>query len=177
MPQAWQTRPSSVALSRQRPPQRSPNLPRVHRFIASGLYLGLIPRRLWGSDTGAGTFGAALAAVISLFLWRYPWWVGAIAFGIAFALSLWSSAPFAGDHADPGWIVIDEVAGTFVAAIGLTGWPWLVAVVVARLADIFKVLPGVREAESLAGAVGITMDDVVAGLYGLAAGWLVFWIL
>ena len=61
----------------------------MHRFIASGLYLGLIPRRLWGSDNGAGTFGAALAAVISLFLWRYPWWVGAIAFGIAFALSLW----------------------------------------------------------------------------------------
>jgi phosphatidylglycerophosphatase A len=49
--------------------------------------------------------------------------------------------------------------------------------VVARLADIFKVLPGVREAESLPGAVGITMDDVVAGLYGLAAGWLIFWVL
>jgi len=149
----------------------------VHRFIASGLYLGLIPQRLWGSDNGAGTFGAALAVVISLFLWRYPWWVGAIAFGIAFVLSLWSSAPFAGDHEDPGWIVIDEVAGTLVAAIGLTGWPWLVAVVVARLADIFKVLPGVKQAESLPGAVGITMDDVVAGLYGLAAGWLVSWMM
>lgn len=149
----------------------------MHRFIASGLYLGLIPRRIWGSDNGAGTFGAALAVVISLMLWRYPWWVGAIAFVIAFVLSLWSSAPFAGDHADPGWVVIDEVAGTLVAAIGLTGWPWLVAVVVARLADIFKVLPGVGQAESLPGAIGITMDDVVAGLYGLAAGWLVYWIM
>jgi phosphatidylglycerophosphatase A len=73
--------------------------------------------------------------------------------------------------------VIDEVAGTLVAVIGLTGWPWLVAVVVARLADIFKVLPGVKQAESLPGAVGITMDDVVAGLYGLAAGWIAFWIM
>lgn len=146
----------------------------MHRFIASGLYLGLIPRRLWGSDNGAGTFGAALAVVISLLLWRSPWWVAAIAFVVAFVLSLWSSAPFAGDHADPGWVVIDEVAGTLVAAIGLTGWPWLVAVIVARLADIFKVLPGVKQAESLPGAVGITMDDVVAGLYGLAAGWLVY---
>ena len=35
-----------------------------------------------------------------------------------------------------------------------------------------EVLPGVPQAEALPGAVGITMDDVVAGLYGLAAGWL-----
>jgi len=149
----------------------------VHRFIASAFYAGLIPQRLWGSDNGAGTFGAAVAVVISLLLWRYPWWVGVVAFAIAFGLSLWSAAPFADDHADPGWIVMDEVAGTLIAVIGLTGWPWLVAVVVARLADIFKVLPGVPQAESLPGAVGITMDDVVAGLYGLAAGWLVWGVL
>ena len=59
-----------------------------------------------------------------------------------------------------------------LAVIGLTGWPWLIAVVVARLADIFKVLPGVGMAERLPGSLGITMDDVVAGLYGLAAGWI-----
>ncbi len=148
----------------------------MHRFIASGFSLGLIPRRLWGSDTGAGTFGAALAAVISLLLWRQPWWTGLIAFLIALGLSLWSSAPFATDHEDPGWIVIDEVAGTLVALIGLTGWPWLVALVVARAADIFKVLPGVKQAEELPGAIGVTMDDVVAGAYGLAAGWLVVFL-
>ena len=155
----------------------APNLRPVHRFIASGFYAGLIPRRLWKSDNGAGTFGAAVAVVISLLLWRYPWWIGAITFAIAFVLSLWSAAPFAADHADPGWIVIDEVAGTLIAVIGLTGWPWLVAVVVARLADIFKVLPGVPQAEMLPGAVGITMDDVIAGLYGLATGWLVWWLM
>ncbi len=158
-------------------PGTAPRLHAMHRFVASGFYTGLIPQRLWGSDNGAGTFGAAVAVVISLLLWRYPWWVGVIAFVIAFLLSLWSAAPFAADHADPGWIVIDEVAGTLVAVIGLTGWPWLVAVVVARLADIFKVLPGVPQAESLPGAIGITMDDVVAGLYGLAAGWFVWWLM
>jgi len=155
----------------------APNLRPVHRFVASAFYAGLIPRRLWKSDNGAGTFGAAVAVVVSLLLWRYPWWIGAAAFVIAFALSLWSAAPFAADHADPGWIAIDEVAGTLIAVIGLTGWPWLVAVVVARLADIFKVLPGVPQAEALPGAVGITMDDVIAGLYGLATGWLVWWLM
>ena len=32
----------------------------MRRIVASALGLGLIPRRMWGSDAGAGTFGAAL---------------------------------------------------------------------------------------------------------------------
>jgi phosphatidylglycerophosphatase A len=149
----------------------------LKRFIASGFFIGLIPRRLWGSDMGAGTFGAALAAVISLVLLPLPWWTGVVAFAIAIALSLWSAAPFAADHQDPGWIVVDEIAGTLVALIGLSGFPWVVALVVARSADIFKVLPGVGRAELLPGSIGVTVDDVVAGGYGLAAGWLVAWLL
>ena len=148
----------------------------MHRFVASGFGVGLIPQRLWNSDNGAGTFGAALAAIVSALLWDFPWWTGAIAFVAAFLLSLWSAAPFSRNHEDPGWIVIDEIAGTFLALIGLTGWPWLVALIVARAADIFKVLPGVKQAESLPGALGVTMDDVVAGAYGMAAGWLVVWL-
>lgn len=147
------------------------SVPPVHRFVASGFFVGFIPSRLWGSHNGAGTFGAGLAALLGLLWWNQPWWLHAIVFVVFFGLSLWSASPFAGDHADPGWVVIDEMAGTFVAVIGLAGWPWLIAVVVARLADIFKVLPGVPQAEELPGSVGITMDDVVAGLYGLAAGW------
>jgi len=96
---------------------------------------------------------------------------------MAVGLSLWAAAPFAENHADPNWVVIDEVAGTLVALVGLTGIPWLFAVVVARLGDIFKVLPGVPQAERLPGAVGITADDVVAGLYGLAVGWILTGIL
>lgn len=149
----------------------------LQRFVASGALVGLIPRRLWGDDRGAGTFGAALAAAISLLLLRVPWWWGAIAFAVAMALSLWSAAPFAADHQDPGWVVIDEIAGTMLALIGLTGWAWVVALVVARAADVFKILPGVRRAEDLPGALGVSMDDVVAGGYGLAAGWLVAWLI
>lgn len=149
----------------------------MHRFVASGFGVGLIPAKLWGSDNGAGTFGAGLAALLA-FLWiDWSWWWHVSVFVVFLLLSLWSAKPFGDDHADPGWIVIDEMAGTFIAVIGLAGWPWLVAVVVARLADIFKVLPGVPQAERLPGAVGVTMDDVVAGLYGLAAGWIVYIIL
>jgi phosphatidylglycerophosphatase A len=143
----------------------------VRRLIASSLGLGLIPRRLWGSDNGAGTFGAALGAAIAglLLACDAPWWTAAAA-AVALAASMWSARPFAVEG-DPGWVCIDETAGTLVALIGLTGWPWVAAVLVARAADIWKVLPGVKRAERLPGAAGITADDVVAGLYGLAIGW------
>lgn len=145
----------------------------MRRFIAAGFGVGWIPRKLWASDNGAGTFGAALGGLIGLALWPAPWWIDALAALAAIAASLWSSAPYARDHEDPGWVVIDEIAGALVAVIGLTGAAWLVAWVIARLADIFKTPPGVRRAERLRPPLGITADDVVAGIYGLAAGWLV----
>lgn len=146
----------------------------MRRLVASSLGLGLIPRRLWGSDSGAGTFGAALAAGIGgLLLWAgAAWWVTlAVALALG-AVSLWAAAPFA--DGDPGWVCIDETAGTMIALVGLGGIPWVVALVVARLADIFKVVPGIRWAERLPGSVGVTGDDIVAGLYGLGVGWIVF---
>jgi phosphatidylglycerophosphatase A len=128
--------------------------------------------RIYRSHNGAGTFGAAVAVLIGVWLIGAPWWVDALVAAAAIALSLWAARPFAVAGADPAWVAIDEVAGTLVAMIGLSGWPWLVAVVVARLLDIFKVAPGIRRAEELHGAVGVTFDDVIAGLYGLAAGYL-----
>lgn len=93
--------------------------------------------------------------------------------------SVVSSARFTGDtdstkHGDPGWVVVDEAAGVLLATIGL-GLPGaIVAWLVFRVADIFKsYFPGVARAERLGGGVGITADDLVAGLYGLAAGWIV----
>jgi len=149
----------------------------MRRFIAAGFGVGLIPRRIWGSDNGAGTFGAVLAGIIALVLIPLGLWAHVAAIIIVIGLSLWSPAPFLADDKDPGWITIDEVAGAMLAVTGLVGWPWVVAWVVARLADIFKVLPGVPQAERLPGALGITADDLVAGLYGLAAGWILTWIM
>jgi len=86
-------------------------------------------------------------------------------------LSLWAPTPFLDEEHDPGWVVIDEMAGTMVALTGLRGGPWVLAFVVFRLADIFKQVPGVGQAETLPGSLGVTADDLVAGVYGLAAGW------
>jgi phosphatidylglycerophosphatase A len=148
----------------------------VRRFVAAGFGSGWIPRRLWGSDDGAGTFGAVVGGLIGIVSWTTTWWLGGLLAVAAITTSLWASAPAAAQGEDPGWIVIDEVAGALVAVVGLSGPAWIVAWIVARLADIFKVMPGVKQAEGLPAPFGITADDVVAGLYGLAAGWLVVWL-
>ncbi|UCG41102.1 MAG: phosphatidylglycerophosphatase A, partial [Acidimicrobiia bacterium] len=76
------------------------------------------------------------------------------------------------DGEDPAWIVVDEAAGTLVASVGLGGAALFLAWVVFRIADASKRFPGVAAAERLPGAVGVTADDVVAGLWALAAGWV-----
>ena len=140
------------------------------RFLAAGFGSGLLPRRIWGSDNGAGTVGAVLAAIIALVIAPFPDFVHLGATGVALALSLWAPTPFLEGDGDPQWVAIDEVAGTLIALTGLAGLPWIVAWLVFRAADIWKVLPGVPQAERLPGSIGVTGDDVVAGLYGLAAG-------
>ncbi len=71
-----------------------------------------------------------------------------------------------GEQGDPGWIVIDEFAGQWIAMLGLgsvslTGL--IVAFVLFRFFDITKAGP-VGWADRKDGAIGVMADDVVAGL-------------
>ena len=137
----------------------------MRRIVASSLGLGFIPRRLRGSDAGAGTVGAALAIPLALLV--DPIWIEAMLVGALGVLGVWAAAPFA--DGDPGWVVIDETTGGWLAIIGVTGWPMAIGWLVFRAADISKIPPGVGWAERLPGPWGVMADDVVAGLYGLAA--------
>ncbi len=75
---------------------------------------------------------------------------------------------------DPGHVVIDEVAGQLIALIALhPTWPQAaLAFVFFRAFDISKP-PPIRRLERLPGGVGIMLDDVAAGFFALAAGFLV----
>ena len=67
---------------------------------------------------------------------------------------------------DPGWIVIDEVAGQWIALMGLahlTLYGAIAAFVLFRVFDIVKFGP-VRWVERWPGAIGVMADDIVAGL-------------
>lgn len=69
---------------------------------------------------------------------------------------------------DPGFVVIDEVAGQMIALIGAPlAWKYLLAgFILFRSFDIVKPFP-LRRLEKLPGGTGIMMDDVGAGLYAL----------
>lgn len=71
---------------------------------------------------------------------------------------------------DPPTIVIDEVAGQWIALL-LAPVSWktlLLSFILFRGFDIWKP-PPVRQLERLPGGWGIVFDDVAAGLYALAA--------
>lgn len=148
----------------------------MHRVVASWFGTGLILGRLRGDHIGSGTVGALFALPVALLVGHWLGWAGQVLAAVVVTLaSLWAARPFVGPEGDAGWIVIDEAAGAFIAVIGLAAWPGaIVAWVAFRFADVFKnFAPGVARLERIPGALGVTLDDVLAGLYGLAIGHVV----
>ncbi len=72
---------------------------------------------------------------------------------------------------DPRLVVVDEVIGQWITLAGAStqNWKsWLAAFMLFRILDIWKP-PPVRQLERLPGGWGIVADDVMAGLYGALA--------
>lgn len=124
---------------------------------------------------GPGTWASAVTVAL--------WWIAAhfIAPGwhipaailIAVAVTLLGIPPSTvvareSGREDPGFVVIDEVAGQIIALIGAPlSWNYLLAgFILFRSFDILKPFP-LRRLEKLPGGTGIMMDDVGAGLYAL----------
>jgi phosphatidylglycerophosphatase A len=72
---------------------------------------------------------------------------------------------------DPGFVVVDEVAGQWIALIAVRpDWRHAVlALVLFRLFDIWKPWP-IRKLEALPEGTGIMLDDVAAGVLALVCG-------
>ena len=98
---------------------------------------------------------------------------------LACLLGYWATAQETADQYDhdPSEIVIDEVAGQWIALLPLAIWPlpfdsaavyYLFGFVAFRLFDITK--PGlVGWADLLVGPLGVMLDDVIAGVMAAAA--------
>ena len=135
--------------------------------IVSFGFLGLSP---FAPGT-AGTAGAVLLAWLLSFSDHYFFW-SVLACVVFYALGR-SLGDWAERHAggkDPGFFVLDEVIGYLVTCLWSRG-PSLLALTLAffvfRFFDIVKPPPA-RRLERMGGGDGILLDDVVAGLYGLA---------
>jgi phosphatidylglycerophosphatase A len=132
---------------------------------------------------GPGTWGS-IAAVL---LWAaYAWGVHPASQTLFFvllaaiALSLVAGIPAAtiaareSGRKDPQFVVIDEVAGQWIALLGCPiEWRhMLISLILFRLFDITKPFP-IRRLENLPEGWGIVLDDVAAGLYALGIAALV----
>ncbi len=107
-----------------------------------------------------GTLGSVLAFIIAIFL-PVKWWV----ILITVVIGTISSENYQNrtGRKDPGEVVIDEVAGTWIAMYGLPAGFALPALFLFRVVDILKPVP-VCSAEKLPGGLGIMADDVIGGI-------------
>lgn len=133
---------------------------RLSNLAASGLGVGYIPR-------APGTFGSLLGLLIGAILLdhgHFPLLAGIL---IASLVGL-AAIPRTGRAADdPGWIVIDEIAGQMIALLGLpylTGSGILLTFLLFRLFDIRKPWP-ISLADARPDALGIMADDWIAGAF------------
>ncbi|HXS13034.1 MAG TPA: phosphatidylglycerophosphatase A [Acidobacteriaceae bacterium] len=122
-----------------------------------GTYASVVTVLLWlaaASLLHHNTLHLLIATLIALAL--------AIAFGIPAATRVARES----QRKDPGFVVIDEVAGQLIALIALApDWPHaLLALLLFRFFDILKP-PPIRRLEALPEGAGIVIDDLGAGLY------------
>lgn len=130
---------------------------------------------------GPGTWGSAAAVLLWWLLarWIVPSWQPWTAILLA-AIAALAGIPAATRVAqasglkDPQFVVIDEVAGQLITliAVPITWKSLLLSFILFRGFDIVKP-PPIRLLERLPEGVGIVIDDVGAGLYGLAVMQLV----
>jgi phosphatidylglycerophosphatase A len=148
---------------------------RTGKLILSFLGLGYLPRM-------PGTWGSAGAAALylALALAGIPLLPACLVLAAAFSvltIALGAAAEKAYGKKDPGQVVTDEVAGYFLSASFLFPVKPVAAAVCAfflfRVFDILKPPPA-RQIERLSGGWGLTLDDLVAGVFACGVGHIFF---
>lgn len=144
-------------------------------LIATWFGTGLLP--------GApGTWGSLAALPVA---WTLHWAGGPVALAIAvvavFAAGVWATGRVIGGPRgeDPGMVVVDEVVGQWITLLVVPLDPafYAAAFLVFRVADILKPWPVSWADRSVKGALGVMLDDVLAGLYGaILLSLLALWV-
>jgi phosphatidylglycerophosphatase A len=132
------------------------------RAIAAGFGIGFVP---FAAGTVASAAAVAVGAVLLL--------LSPVALACAALLATaggYLAIKQADVKGDPGWVVIDEFAGQWIALLALprpTALGLLLAFLLFRVLDIAKPGP-VGWADRQHGAFGIMADDVIAGVLAAA---------
>jgi phosphatidylglycerophosphatase A len=132
------------------------------RFVASGAGCGYAP-------VAPGTVASVVALAIGAGLLTVSPWLLVAGIAAAWFGGVWAVRA-AHAHGDPGWIVIDEFAGQWIALLGLGSVSpagLLAAFALFRLFDIWKPGP-VGWADRWHTPAGVMADDVIAGAMAAA---------
>jgi len=136
------------------------------KALSSFFFVGYIP-------FASGTFGSLAAFLLYFFVIPDDIYVlsGVSIFLIIIAIYLSSKAEILFNKKDPSEVVIDEVAGYFIAVLFLPKSliNGAIAFVFFRIFDIFKPYPANLIDEKMGGGCGVVFDDVIAGIYANAA--------
>ena len=150
-----------------------PKRERTHWAWAVGTFFGAGYLR-----PGPGTYGSIAATILWLiagFLVHHNTqtltWITLAGVILATAIGIPAATRVARESGrpDPGFVVIDEVAGVWIALLFMPPlWPnALLALILFRFFDILKP-PPIRRFEALPEGTGILLDDLVAGIFALA---------
>jgi phosphatidylglycerophosphatase A len=140
---------------------------RPARLIATAGGVGALP---WMPGTWASLATVFVAWIAAGYWGPLALVAAAVA---AFVAGLWAAGAVvaASGEADPGSIVIDEVAGQLavLATVPVDYVHYAAAFVAFRIADITKPWPASWADRSLKGGFGVMVDDLIAAVYaGLA---------
>lgn len=157
-----------------RTPLKRLNLHDPWQLLATGFGSGLVPK-------APGTFGSLAALPVCMLLVYLPWYAVLAVVLITFAAGLKAAAAAEaalGVH-DNSAVVIDEFAGMFTAVLFYPPvWYYaLLAFVLFRIFDIFKPYPVSLADQRVGGALGVMLDDILAGIYAMLAAQLFFLLL
>ncbi len=140
---------------------------RFARLLAGGLGVGAVP-------VAPGTAASAVATLLGAVLLGGAAWVLPVAVGAVSLGGLWAIGR-ARIEGDPGWVVIDEVAGQWTALLGLsrpTPLGLIAGFALFRLLDVAKPGP-VGWADRQGGPASVMADDLIAGALSAGVLWAV----
>ncbi len=135
----------------------------LYRFIVTFGGVGYIKR-------ASGTFGTLAAIPFAALIHYFAGNIGLVIASIIISLvGLFACNAYLKETSkeDPKEVVIDEVAGIFIAlsTMPLTIKAYIVGFLLFRFFDIFKPWPVSYADKRLSGGLGVMLDDIFAGLY------------
>ena len=143
---------------------------KIYTFIATFGYVGFLPKM-------PGTWGSLAAAGLIYLLGSQS-----LIFNLLIIFGLFILGVISTKHIecemnidDPGYIVIDEVVGMWIAVLALpVTLPVLICgFILFRIFDIWK--PWfIDSSQSIPNGIGVMVDDVLAGMFALVINYFIF---